>query len=45
LNEAVAEIAEWFKAYQKSMDMLPITQAHIQAYVQKAKDLGVSWTR
>lgn len=44
LNEAVAEVIEWFKAYQNKADLMTVTQKHIQSYVQKAKDLGIVWT-
>ncbi len=42
-EEALAEIAAWFKAYQHSQDMYAVCQAHIQAYVEQAQNLNVRW--
>ncbi|MCP4356841.1 MAG: CDP-glucose 4,6-dehydratase [Chloroflexi bacterium] len=44
LDEALAEIVAWFKAYERDEDMAAVGRAHIQAYVKKAKTLGLKWT-
>jgi CDP-glucose 4,6-dehydratase len=43
LDEALAEISDWFKAYKKNEDMYAVCQQHIAAYVQKARDKGLAW--
>lgn len=43
LDEAAAEVAAWFKAYQAEAAMMTVTQEHIQQYVQKAKDKRIAW--
>lgn len=45
LNEALAEITAWFKAYQGGSDMHAVSRAHISTYTQKAAALDLAWTR
>lgn len=49
-QEALAEITDWFKAYQAAAeggnddgDMYHVTRNHIHLYTQKAKRLGLDW--
>lgn len=44
VDEALAEITAWFKAYQQGSDMFAVGRQHIQAYVEKATNLGLPWT-
>ena len=44
VDEALAEITAWFKAYQQKMDMFDVGCQHIEAYVKKATGLGLPWT-
>ena len=47
-EEALAEIVEWFKAYQRStsesVDMHRVARRHIESYTARAKELGLPWT-
>lgn len=42
-EEALAEIVNWFKAYQQSKDMYEICLNHIQAYVRRAQAWRIRW--
>lgn len=42
-DQALAEITGWFKAFQAGDNMFNVTRNHIQAYTQRAKELGVEW--
>ncbi len=46
-EEALAEIVDWFKAYQRSLtepvDMYAVARQHIEEYVQQARDRGLVW--
>jgi CDP-glucose 4,6-dehydratase len=46
-EEALAEIADWFKAYESSLsqsvDMHDIACLHIDAYTSRAEELGLPW--
>jgi CDP-glucose 4,6-dehydratase len=46
-KEALAEITDWFKAFQKSqtgdVDMHEVARAHIAAYVAQARATGLPW--
>ena len=42
-EEALAEIVDWFKAYQHDETMYDICQQHIATYTQRAHDLGLPW--
>jgi CDP-glucose 4,6-dehydratase len=44
-QEALAEITDWFKAYQAEADMHEVTRSHIHAYTQRAHVLGLEWAR
>lgn len=44
VDEALAEITAWFKAYQQKSDMFDVGRQHIEAYVKKATGLGLPWT-
>jgi CDP-glucose 4,6-dehydratase len=41
--EALAEITDWFKAFQAGQDMYEVTRAHIDAYTRRAREVGVGW--
>ena len=43
LDEALAEICSWFKAYQENEDMYSICQQHIASYVQRAQEKKLLW--
>ena len=43
-QEALGEITDWFKAYQRDEDMHQITRTHIHDYTQKAQGVGLDWT-
>jgi CDP-glucose 4,6-dehydratase len=47
-EEALAEIVDWFKAFQRSrsesVDMHEIARGHIADYAKRAHDLGLPWT-
>lgn len=47
-NEALTETVDWFKSYQEqkrsgNFDMYGICVEHINAFVQKAKELKIKW--
>jgi CDP-glucose 4,6-dehydratase len=42
-QEALAEITDWFKAYQRSADMHEVTRTHIYTYTYKAQSLPLAW--
>lgn len=46
-DEALAEIVDWFKAYQRSIaeevDMHEVGQRHIDAYTDRAHQRGLPW--
>jgi len=44
-EESLAEIVDWFKAYQAGEDMLEVGRLHIQRYVEKAAALKVGWVQ
>lgn len=47
-EEALAEIVDWFKAYQRSksepIDMNLVARRHIGSYARRARELGLPWT-
>ncbi len=44
-EDALAEIVDWFKAYQREAEMGAVLQQHIQAYVTRAQQVGVDWAQ
>lgn len=44
LDEALAEITAWFKAYQGGSDMHEVSREHIATYTQRASALELAWT-
>jgi CDP-glucose 4,6-dehydratase len=44
-EEMLDEIVAWFKAFQCARDMYEIGCQHIQAYVQRAREVDVGWVR
>ena len=47
-EEALAEIVDWFKAYQRSLsekvDMYAVALRHIGAYTERARELDLLWS-
>lgn len=43
LDEALAEICDWFKAFQRDEDMYSVCQQHITDYVRRAHEKGLPW--
>ena len=43
IDEALAEITAWFKAYQGQSEMFNVGREHIEAYVEKATTLNLAW--
>ena len=44
-EEALEETVDWFKAFQKKMDMREVCLEHIQRYVERAAEQNITWTR
>ncbi len=44
LDQALAAITAWFKAYQGGADMYQIGREHLAAYVENARNLALPWT-
>jgi CDP-glucose 4,6-dehydratase len=48
-QEALAEIVDWFKAYQRSLsepvDMHALARRHIDNYVQRARERDIPWSQ
>jgi CDP-glucose 4,6-dehydratase len=45
LEETLAEIAEWYKAYQNKDDMLEVGREQIGRYVRRAREMGLKWAQ
>lgn len=43
IDQALAETVKWFRAFEAGADMYPAGLACIETYVQRARDLGLSW--
>jgi CDP-glucose 4,6-dehydratase len=43
LDEALAEIIDWFQAFQNRDDMYKVCREHIERYVQRAYELDLDW--
>ncbi len=43
LDEALAEIVDWFQAFQNNDDMYEVCRKHIERYVQRARELNLEW--
>lgn len=43
LEETLADIAEWFKAYKKNSDMLIEGREQIGRYIRRAQEIGLDW--
>jgi CDP-glucose 4,6-dehydratase len=43
-DETLAEIVDWFKAYQKNEDMLTVCRDHLRRYVTRAREQELAWT-
>lgn len=41
--EALAEITDWFKAFQAGDDMYEVTRRHIRNYTARGRETGVDW--
>ncbi len=44
-EEALAEIAAWYKAFQRGDDMYAVAQQHIANYVARARELNLPWAQ
>jgi CDP-glucose 4,6-dehydratase len=44
-DEALAELAAWFKAYQDGQPMHDVCRRHIQAYVRQARKVDLPWAK
>jgi CDP-glucose 4,6-dehydratase len=44
-KDALAEIVAWFHAFQRGDDLHAVGEAHIAAYVERARALGLPWAR
>lgn len=42
-EEALAEITDWFKAFGRQEDMYDVGKAHVAAYAERARALGLPW--
>jgi len=41
--DALTEITDWFKGYQRGDDMGEVTRRHIARYTERARELGLDW--
>lgn len=41
--DALAEITDWFKAFQGGGDMYEVTRSHINRYTGRARESGLDW--
>jgi CDP-glucose 4,6-dehydratase len=45
LDEALSEIVEWHRSLQARADMGRVCREHIHSYVERARQLGLSWAQ
>jgi len=43
VDEALTETVQWYREYQAGTDMYPVGLACIERYVERARQLGLSW--